>query len=138
MLTCSSCQEETNSLKNNLCSPCWCETQAERYRCRECDRWACVKEYREDALKDGHCFTCTFWLQKVDWENEKNPNAVRINGTHYLIAKDSSNPGWGCGFGGTKFIIKFFDGREVETRNLWCQGNIPEKFKARLPDNAHK
>jgi hypothetical protein len=43
------------------------------------------------------------------------------------------------GFGGHEFHIRFTDGREeaeVETSNLWCQGNIPEHFSKLLPNNA--
>ena len=33
-------------------------------------------------------------------------------------------------------MIRFTDGREVITHNLWHQGTIPKHFRARLPDNA--
>jgi len=28
------------------------------------------------------------------------------------------------------------DGREIETNNLWCGGNIPKRFQEDIPDNA--
>lgn len=63
-------------------------------------------------------------------------DAVVIDGVHYRIRPDRPNPGPGCGYGGRKFTIRFHDGREVRTRNLWYQGPIPPAWRDRLPDNA--
>jgi hypothetical protein len=40
------------------------------------------------------------------------------------------------GFAGRRFVIRFHDGRIVETTNLWSNGIIPEHFRDRLLDNA--
>lgn len=65
---------------------------------------------------------------------EIDQTIVRVGGKHYQIAPEKQS---GMrGFGGAKFLIRFFDGRSVETTNLWSQGTIPEHFRSRLPDNA--
>lgn len=77
------------------------------------------------------CFHCDFWDEKLSMKDE--PNVVRVQGHHYLIGPEGSPfPG----FCGRTFAIKFFDGRTVKTSNLWHQGEIPERFKEQLPDNA--
>ena len=64
-------------------------------------------------------------------EDEKR--RVIVAGQHYMMGANTSGP---KGFGGSKYTIHFNDGRTVETCNLWYQGEIPERFKAWLPDNA--
>jgi hypothetical protein len=59
-------------------------------------------------------------------------SSVIVNGNHYRIGKSTSFKG----YGGHKFTIKFFDGRVVETNNLWSQGTIDSEWRDRLPDNA--
>jgi hypothetical protein len=79
------------------------------------------------------CYTCNFWSEKIDIKD--NPRTVRVNGTHYWIEDDKPNAAF-QGFGGSKFDIQFNDGRKVVTHNLWCQGDIPLRFRDLLPDNA--
>ncbi|MEV4748997.1 hypothetical protein AB0K21_21685 [Streptosporangium sp. NPDC049248] len=59
---------------------------------------------------------------------------VVVNGEHYLICGDET--GGFRGYGGRRFDIEFFDGRTATTRNLWCQGTIPPRWRDRYPDNA--
>jgi len=80
------------------------------------------------------CFYCYFWLEKLKIKDD--PDTVRVHGTHYLISPDNSSTFGFKGFGGAEFRIKFHDGRNIVSHNLWCQGDIPERFKERLPDNA--
>lgn len=40
------------------------------------------------------------------------------------------------GHGGSLFRIRMHDGTLIDSRNLWCQGPIPERFRDRLYDNA--
>ena len=63
-------------------------------------------------------------------------NAAVIDGIHYRIKPDTAKPGPGSGYDGQKFTVRFHDGREVTTRNLWYQGPIPPVWRDRLPDNA--
>jgi hypothetical protein len=91
-----------------------------------------------DALKypchdEGVCFDCYFWGEKVPFVN--NPSSVRVEGTHYWIGEETADQMF-RGFAGRKFHVLFNDGREVITTNLWCQGDIPERWRKELPDNA--
>jgi hypothetical protein len=82
------------------------------------------------------CFRCRFWEEKENiGKGRHRLRVVRIQGEHYMIAEDNPSAAFqGCG--GRKFTILFYDGRRVETKNLWCQGTIPHHFRSRLPDNA--
>jgi len=82
----------------------------------------------EEAEKAKRCFHCDFWVQKI-----QSGKGVRINGHHYQIGREGDAfPG----FSGRRFVILFRDGTRVVTTNLWHQGEIPERFRDTLPDNA--
>ena len=83
-------------------------------------------------LKLKLCFTCNHWQDRI---THYGPASVIIDGEHYMIgSEDDDYPS--RGHGGQRFRIKFNDGREVVTTNLWHQGKIPEHYRDRLPDNA--
>lgn len=84
-----------------------------------------------DQVERGLCFTCAFWFEKVAVKDD--PLVARVDGTHYWIEENDTTF---KGFGGHDFTIKFDDGREVASSNLWCQGHIPPQFKELLPNNA--
>lgn len=88
---------------------------------------------KEDLIKKNLCFGCDFWSSKIPIKDDAN--TVRVNGVHYRITPDNAKAAF-QGFGAHEFKIKFNDGRNVVTHNLWCQGEIPVIFKDRLPDNA--
>ena len=104
-----------------------------------------IKKYYGDRINaqlesSELCFSCLFWTELIKLSDK----SVRFNGVHYTIVQEQpsniSEWGWGAedaGFGGQKFKIKFFDGQEVHTNNLWSQGEIPDRFKIQLRDNAH-
>ena len=73
------------------------------------------------------CSYCGFWTEKLSM------NGIRINGTHYMPSNDT---GPFKGYGGHDFKIQMNSGEVIHTSNLWCQGDIPENFRERLPDNA--
>lgn len=106
-----------------------------RLRCKECGvrstlSWNGLKNYQ--LKQAGLCFDCEFWIRKIDWDVL---NVVRVNHHHYHIAEAA--PGeYFRGHGGRSFRVYFFDGRVVESQNVWSQGEIPERFWDRLPDNA--
>ena len=89
---------------------------------------------KQKLLEKNICHTCDFWQSKEDIKD--NPRTVRVKGTHYYIEDDKPHNTSFLGFGGAEFNIKFNDGRLVITHNLWCQGDIPERFRGKLPDNA--
>ena len=100
--------------------------------CRECGAREIGSWLGEDSLKErGLCFSCGFWDDLLRIKDE--PTTVRADGKHYVVGEP--NERW-PGFGGSRFVISFNDGREVETCNLWSQGDIPTRFKDRMPDNA--
>jgi hypothetical protein len=91
-----------------------------------------------DKLWEKKEFDAYFWAEKVQWLNNNNTDeynykVARINGQHHIIGNEGSQHK-GCG--GRKHIIKFKDGKIVETTNLWHQGEIPEELKNILVDNA--
>ncbi len=60
--------------------------------------------------------------------------SVVAGGQHYRIGPEGER---GLrGFGGAPWLVRFFDGREVRTSNLWHQGEIPQEWRHLLPDNA--
>lgn len=77
------------------------------------------------------CHTCGFWLEKVAMADSSR--VVRRDGFHYVIG--DSNSAFPGNYG-RRYEIRFLDGRVVETSNLWNQGEIPPRFRDRLPDNA--
>lgn len=79
------------------------------------------------------CFTCDFWIEKFETLN--SINVARINNNHYTIGREQDDGGF-RGHAGRKFIIKFDDGEVIKTTNLWHQGEIPERFRKYLPNNA--
>lgn len=86
-------------------------------------------------LRQEHiCFHCNFWTEYVS--KKDNLQIVRVNGKHYWANKSSEGDTRYNGFGGQKWHIKWSDGRELETNDLWSQGPIPRHFRDQLPDNA--
>ena len=88
----------------------------------------------ERSMKEhGECFECSLWRERLPLVG--NPDVAIIDGTFYTIG-DENDPSPFRGFGGDKFVIKFKDGREVTTTNLWCGGDISEAWKPKFPNNA--
>ena len=80
------------------------------------------------------CFECAFWTEKI--EIFSNRHAI-IDGKMFYIKDDKPKEYKGfLGFGGRKFNIQFNDGQIITTRNMWHNGEIPDHFRDRLPDNA--
>jgi hypothetical protein len=92
-----------------------------------------IRNLIPESYLDQNCFDCSFWLEKITMPEEDENRRVIVAGQHYMVGANTSGP---RGFGGSKYTIHFNDGRTVETCNLWYQGEIPEKFRAWLPDNA--
>ena len=100
-------------------------------KCIECGK-NYKRELMEDAYIGNRCFYCSFWEEKVRIKGD--PNQTIVNGEHYMVGSSTNGPI--RGFGGADFSIEYFDGRRIECNNLWHQGEIPEHFRNRLPDNA--
>lgn len=112
-----------------------CYSNVTPYTCRICGKREEDNYFGNRRMVDEKlCFACNFWDGYVHVKD--NPNHAVIEGCHYVVCdSDSSNPRWN-GFGGQVFKIKWSDGREKETNNLWAQGSIPEYFQRELVDNA--
>ena len=76
-----------------------------------------------------------FWERLLEDDLKRSQQVAIIDGHHYIIEPENSKEPF-RGFGGDKFIIHFKDGREVITTNLWYQGEIPEEYKEKFPNNA--
>lgn len=103
----------------------------------------CGKEFQKsqwykpyNLICSNKCFSENFW-REIEQEHIDKNNRIIINGNCYIDggAKDKNYRGF-LGFGGREFIIKFFDGRELTTNNLWDNGIIPENHRVILKDNA--
>lgn len=103
------------------------------YDCVECGRAGDAHFYVNAANLRARrvCFTCGHWQDLA--AEAALPTSVRVGGIHYQVGPGTSQP---RGFAGQRFEIRFADGREVVTTDLWHQGQIPARFRARLPDNA--
>lgn len=95
-----------------------------------------IGEYASDeiSLKEhGECFECALWRERLPLVGR--PDVAIIDGTFYTIG-DENDPSPFRGFGGDKFVIRFKDGRQVTTTNLWCGGDISKHWRPKFPDNA--
>jgi len=101
--------------------------------CVICDKEIDRSVYSYAILCSDECYTEHFWRELIPEVN--NPRIARINHVHYSIVPDVTGSGF-RGHGGREFHIHFNDGRNIVTHNLWCQGDIPEKYWTILPDNA--
>jgi hypothetical protein len=114
-------------------------------KCRECKTvFDTSRTSGGLALKErGLCFDCNFWTEKVDWAEagdlSSGRKVARVLGHHYIISPDQADLR-SAGMGGRKCQVRFTSGphagAEITTRNLWFQGEIPDHFRDRLPDNA--
>lgn len=108
-------------------------------KCTECGKISEAHYFEETKRRMvdlSLCFECLHWTDLINVKNESR--VARIDGNHYMVESDKpkAEPGFLKGFGGTRFEIKFHDGRQVVTHNLWHQGSIPQHFRERLPNNA--
>ena len=109
-----------------------------RIRCRECGKHETLR-WRSDVnatLAIEHlCHGCHFWTDLFRRGEVGEIRSVRVDGAHYVIGDGDPRLSM-RGYGGRRFVVQFFDGRVIETTNLWHQGFVPEHFRSRLPDNA--
>ena len=102
-------------------------------KCVICGKEIERSQYTNKVICSSECYEVDFWNDMLLIKDD--PNTVRIDGTHYIIGYEKQDGGF-RGFCGRKFKIEFFDGRIIDTTNLWYQGEIKEGYKELLPDNA--
>lgn len=107
------------------------------YECCLCNESEEANYFDNKRMVDKQfCFNCNFWDERV--EDYIRGESIVIRGLHYMDAgkKPNQDRGEFRGFGGRIFKIKMFNGKIIETNDLWHQGTIPELFKDKLKDNA--
>jgi hypothetical protein len=114
-----------------------------KLKCKHCGKtetYQWMKETNDEMARREACFECNFWFDKLELTKRGYHTVpgdlVRVEGVHYVIGQSRPAGTPFLGHGGRKFKIRFNDGREEMTNNLWCQGTIPEHFRKQLPDNA--
>lgn len=82
-----------------------------------------------------------FWEEKVSWLEHGNrtptgQHCIRVEGHHFVALPGIVKPEGFMGHGGR--IMRWIDseGFVHESNDVWSQGDIPERFRDRLPDNA--
>lgn len=84
-------------------------------------------------LEGDLCYCCSLWPKWVRRQND--PDVVRCRGIHYTILGDFEyNYHVDRDF---VYLISFFDGRVVASRNVICQGAIHGVWRAELSNNAY-
>lgn len=88
-----------------------------------------------DELKEKNiCFTCNHWDSNNNMEGLQR---IIVKGSKYSVGPELPPHQRFAGHGGRLFKIKFLDtGEVIETRNLWCQGEISKAWLEKMPDNA--
>lgn len=102
-------------------------------KCEVCGKEIEKSSYSNAVLCSSACFFDHYWMERVN--NQDSKTQVVVDGWVYQIEPEDSCSSF-HGFDGAKFVIEFFDGRRVTTTNLWSNGEIPEKFRDKLKDNA--
>jgi hypothetical protein len=109
-------------------------------RCQECGLWIEYERYigmERERAPIQHCWHCRFWLAHIPLPERSFVAAHPQNGKRTFYAMGGAkSPSSHNGYGGTWMTVTFQDGREVETCDLWCGGDIPERFHDRLPITA--
>jgi hypothetical protein len=78
---------------------------------------------------DGVCETCHFWEHTFG-----TPGSFIANGWHYVIGDELARHPSHYGHYGSRYLIRFPDGRDVVTHNLGDHGPIPPGLAR--PDTA--
>lgn len=87
----------------------------------------------KDLIQTKTCFTCNHWLEKAKYPNR----GLVIDGNYYTHRGLQKTEARHRGFGGVFWKIKMKkSGEVVETNDLWHGGDIPERFRDVLADNA--
>lgn len=106
--------------------------------CRECLQPFRSAQFEGEIARrmadETMCFYCLRWTDSAAVVD--SPESVRISGRHYIIRPEDAGEDEPRGFAGARFVIRFDNGKVVETTNLWGQGPVPDHFRGRLPDNA--
>ena len=103
------------------------------YVCADCGASA-KNSYMEPIasrmLAHKRCFTCDFWEDRCA---QKHATVI----DHCTYSPGNNTSGRDRGMAGRRFDIEYFaDGRRVTTYDLWSGGEIPERYRDRIPNTA--
>jgi hypothetical protein len=107
-------------------------------KCTSCRRMAWVHYTNEAELRRrGLCFGCDVWLSRIA-VRATSPNVVVADGKWMTVAEErpAEHPRQWSGFGGSRFLVKWNDGRQLYTTNLWHGGEVPDHLRELLPDDG--
>ena len=77
------------------------------------------------VCKNRRCFTEWFWTDTLD------EDAIIVNQNCYHIGNEDAAF---KGFDGKRFKFRMYDGRVIESTNVWHNGKIPDEYYG--SDNA--
>lgn len=105
--------------------------------CKEKINTKFYEPIKSQLLKRQLCFNCNFWYDRLKaLQADTDHRCAVIDGDMYNVA-DSKNTDIQCnGFAGRKFTIRFHDGFEVTTNNLWHNGAISPFYIHLFKQNA--
>lgn len=120
-------------MADSACASPWCHAT----------RWP-DKNYSPDSFPSEfgvYCFGCAWWHQRAADDLAGAVVAERTPGRRERFWFDPAMPvkdgSAGLrGFGGHRWLVRFADGREVVTNDLWHNGVIPAEFLDLFPVNA--
>lgn len=104
-------------------------------------RWMTMAQ---EAVLSGNAAvdpTDAFWDEKIRWARagDVTPDGrrvARVHGKHYVLGTMKAHRPF-LGHGGHLWRFRFADGTEVESNDVWAQGDIPLKLRSgALADNA--
>ena len=109
--------------------------------CIECGdeiefRW--VEEHNTELRRRRMCFIDAFWAEMVEKDAARDNAITTDKYWHFVVGDEEALPkrGPGRGFDGRRVRVHFRDGRQVESTNLWSQGEIPDHWRNRFAPNA--
>jgi hypothetical protein len=106
------------------------------YTCKNCGKRVRTAGWADDLFIERLCFDCHFWLPKTQMSDKQMGGRIplRANGVHRIAVMGEDGPF--KGYGGATFVFEFIDGRIGCFANVWHQGDIPAKWRDKLPDNG--
>ena len=143
-MICPRCKQERSKFKSSgECDYCYNMDQyvggnPRYFLCPICGKAETPDDYIPFTWDNmNYCFGCEFWKEKEDLYLQGN--LLVIDGWAFYMEDEDSKPtkGIGRGFGGSRFKVYRFDtGETFTTTNLWCNGQVPDRFRDVLKDNA--
>jgi len=143
-MICTRCKKETHNgthMEEGLvCYRCvnrekYDEGREDFFLCGICGEADSPDNWLGNVLEEDLCFSCSFWVRHI--YEYRNGKKVVIDGNMYSVGVEVRERFAFKGFGGRQFEIQMKDsGKSFITSNLWHNGQVPDRFREKLPDNA--